>query len=151
MTDGARYKKETIHNDPKDFIGHRIQPARIQKVPEARPADAGRIKPPPNGTTRKSIIGPRAMQRLEELDERRLRSFVPAGFSDPYTPAADVTTEADLDFLDDILISLPPELRLYVRLREQLAKEYANGVRCRVCCMTTNQAKEADYNCAYEC
>lgn len=44
----ARYGRR-VYNDPKDFVEHRVKPARIQFIPEPRPAGAGHIKPPPAG------------------------------------------------------------------------------------------------------
>lgn len=42
-------------------------------------------------------------------------------------------------------------VRMIVTVAEFLAREYARGIRCGVCGMTTAQSKAANYDCRNEC
>lgn len=63
----------------------------------------------------------------------------------------DAVTKDDIDFITDEYHKLPDDLKKLVNAMMQLERSWAKGYRCSVCCMTSSQAKEAGYDCNYEC
>jgi len=90
------------------------------------------------------------IQSLRNLDERRLDVYRTRP-GEGLQGMADVMTSDDIELIHRAIQSLDDFGKATVLLAQELEREYAMGLRCGVCGLTPNQAKEIGYDCAREC
>ncbi len=95
---------------------------------------------------------------LIDLQRRRLEGFTAVSESEGVHTSkqylaglADVTTQDDIEKLNEILYSLPDDVRGFVRMYEDVWSEFTRGIRCSVCGRTPKQNHDIGYDCVREC
>lgn len=92
-------------------------------------------------------------EKVLELDSRMMKAFSEGlvygggGMEDK----REAFLPEDFGILHQASKELGSTAQTLIRICESVAKQLARGERCAVCGMTIAQAKEANYDCTYEC